>query len=303
MAMGPLEAELVPIPAEVGGDEAGGLTRRRAWSAFSRRPLGMAGLAVVGIYCVVAIFAPLITPHNPNESFTSSILRPPSEHFLFGTDEEGRDILSRVMIGVRPALILGIASVGIGALLGTLTGFIAGYWRGGFAGIVMRMWDGAFAIPVVLLGVLLAATFGESDLTIAIAVGIASAPALARVAFAVVVDQMGRGYVEALRSLGVRPRRIFLSHVVPNSLGSVVVQLALTMTGAILAGATLSFLGVGPPPPAASWGQMLSDSQQYLANGAWWYGVFPGAALTVLVVAVNLVADAARDALDPMSRR
>ena len=271
---------------------------RRATRRFVRQPAGVIGLTLTAGYVFMALAAPLISPHNPDQSYPLSILKGPSGKFLLGTDELGRDVLSRIIYGAQPALAVGAAAVAVGGLVGAMSGFFAGFTQGKLSKVIMRVWDGIFAIPAVLIGLALAAAYGANNLVIAIAVGIAAAPSLARVSYAATVVEMGRGYVEAARALGLRSRSIFLSHVVPNALSVVIVNLALTMSGAILLEAALSYLGVGPPPPAPAWGVMLSDSRTYL-DQAWWYGVFPGVAITGLVLALNLMADAGRDALDP----
>jgi peptide/nickel transport system permease protein len=272
----------------------------RAAQRFARQPAGVVGLALILLYISMALAAPVISPHDPNQAYSASALHPPSGQFLLGTDELGRDIFARIIYGARPALAVGAAAVAVGACAGALSGFAAGFYKGRAASIVMRMWDGVFAIPAVLVGLLLAATFGASNLSIGIAVGIAAAPSLARVAYSATLAEMERGYVEACRALGMRPRRVFFAHVIPNALSPVIVNLALTMGGAVLIEAALAYLGVGPPPPASAWGVMLSTSRNYLGQ-AWWYGLFPGLAITGLVLALNLLADAARDALDPRS--
>lgn len=271
---------------------------KRAMRRFVRQPAGVVGLTLTVGYVFMALAAPLISPHNPDQSYPLSILKGPSSQFPLGTDELGRDLLSRIIYGAQPALAVGAAAVAVGGLVGAMSGFFAGFTQGKISKVIMRVWDGMFAIPAVLIGLALAAAYGANNFVIAIAVGIAAAPSLARVSYAATVGEMGRGYVEAARALGLRQRSIFLSHVVPNSLSVVIVNLALTMSGAILLEAALSYLGVGPPPPVPAWGVMLSDSRTYL-DQAWWYGVFPGVAITGLVLALNLLADAGRDALDP----
>lgn len=273
---------------------------RRAGRRLIRQPAGIIGLVLVGSFVIMAAFPSLLAPHSPLESFNSATLKPPSGRFPFGTDEIGRDVLSRVIYGARPAIIAGLVAVAIGGGVGALSGFAAGFYDNGPANAVMRLWDGVFAVPAVLIGLVLAATFGDGLEVVAIAVGIAAAPALARVARSAALTETQLGYVEAAEALGYRRRRIFWRHVVPNALGSVIVQLALTMAFAILLESALAFLGVSTQPPAPSWGQMLSDSRAYLGQ-AWWYGFFPGVAITLIVLGINLLADAARDALDPRS--
>lgn len=279
-------------------EEAGASPWRRAIRRFVHQPAGVIGLVLLVGYIFLALFPSVVAPHNPLTAFTGAALHPPSARFPFGTDEIGRDILSRVIYGTRPALEVGFTAVAIGAGIGALTGFAAGFYNNRLANAVMRVWDGVFAVPAVLIGLLLAATFGAGVTTIAVAVGIAAAPALARVARAAALSESQLGYVEAAEALGYRRRRIFFRHVVPNAIGSVIVQLALTMAFAILLESALAFLGVGAQPPAATWGSMLAESRSYLSQ-AWWFGLFPGLAITLLVLAVNLLADAARDALDP----
>ena len=275
---------------------------RRAGRRLIRQPAGIIGTVLLLAYVVMAAFPSLIAPHDPLHSFSTANLKGPSGKFPFGTDPIGRDVMSRVIYGARPALIVGLVAVGIGALIGALTGFAAGFFDNRPANAVMRLWDGVFAVPAVLIGLILAATFGDGLTVVAVAVGIAAAPSLARVARAAALAESQLGYVEAAEALGYRRRRIFWRHVVPNALSSVVVQLALTMAFAILLESALAFLGVSTQPPTPSWGVMLSDSRGYLSQ-AWWYGLFPGLAISLLVLGINLLADAARDALDPRSDR
>ena len=285
---------------DVGGRAEVASPWRRAGHRFVRHPAGVIGIALIALYSVMAAFPSVIAPDNPLHSFTGHNLQGPSGRFLFGTDEIGRDVLSRVVYGVRPALFVGFLSVGIGALIGAFTGFAAGFYNSRVVNAVMRVWDGVLAVPAVLIGLLLAATLGRGLTVVAVTMGIASAPILARLARAGALRESELGYVEAAEALGYRRRRIFWRHVVPNSLGPVIVQLALTMAFAILLESALAFLGISVQPPTPSWGAMLSESRDYLTQ-AWWYGMFPGLAITLLVLAVNLVADAARDALDTRS--
>ncbi len=275
---------------------------RRASRRLIRQPAGIIGTVLLLAYVAMAAFPSILAPHDPLHSFSTANLKGPSGKFPFGTDPIGRDVMSRVIYGARPALIVGLVAVGIGALIGALTGFAAGFFDNRPANAVMRLWDGVFAVPAVLIGLILAATFGDGLTVVAVAVGIAAAPSLARVARAAALAESQLGYVEAAEALGYRRRRIFWRHLVPNALSSVVVQLALTMAFAILLESALAFLGVSTQPPTPSWGVMLSDSRGYLSQ-AWWYGLFPGLAISLLVLGINLLADAARDALDPRSDR
>lgn len=270
----------------------------RAWRRFIRQPAGIVGAVLLLVYLAMALAPSLLAPHDPLQSYAGASLHAPGGRFLLGTDPIGRDVLSRIVYGARPALIVGLVAVAIGAGIGALTGLAAGFYDNLPTNAIMRVWDGVFAVPAVLIGLILAATFGQGVTTVAIAVGIAAAPHLARVSRAAALAQSSLGYVEAAEALGYPRRRIFLRHVLPNSLSPIIVQLALTMAFAILLESALAFLGVSTQPPAASWGVMLSDSRTYL-DQAWWYGLFPGLAITILVLGINLLADAARDALDP----
>lgn len=275
---------------------------KRAWRRFIRQPAGIIGSLIFLLYALMAIAPSLLAPHNPDQIFGAATLHRPSGQFLFGTDPIGRDVLSRVIYGARPSLIVGCAAVAIGAVIGAFSGLAAGFYDNPITNAIMRVWDGVFAVPAIVLGLILAATFGSGVATVAIAVGIAAAPHLARVSRAASLAESSLGYVEAAEALGYPRRRTFLVHVVPNSLSPIIVQLALTMAFAILLESALAFLGVSVQAPAASWGAMLADSRGYLSI-AWWYGLFPGLAITVLVFAINLLADAARDALDPRADR
>lgn len=271
---------------------------RRALRRFIRQPAGITGSLLLLLYVVAAVAAPLIAPHDPLTSYRTAPLHAPSGEFLLGTDPIGRDILSRIIYGARPALVVGISAVVVGAVIGCLSGMAAGYFGGKLAGVVMRFWDGVFAVPAVLVGLVLAGAFGGGLTIIAVAAGIAAAPSLARISYAAVLGDLEKGYTEAARAQGLRSSRIFFLHILPNALSPMVIQLALTMSFAVLMEAAFSFLGVGVQPPTAAWGSMLADSRGYLGQ-AWWYGVFPGLAITGLVLALNFLADAARDALDP----
>jgi peptide/nickel transport system permease protein len=232
------------------------------------------------------------------ETFAGHEMEAPSSQFLLGTDPIGRDILSRIIYSAPVALKVGFIAVAIGMSIGGLSGFAASFMGGRSAKVIMRFWDGVFAMPAVLIGITLAAAIGSGLPAIAIAVGIAAAPAMARVAYGSGLQQMGVGYVESANSLGLPPLQIFFGHLLPNALGPVLVQGALFMGVAVMLEASLSFLGVGIQPPTPSWGSMLAESQQHLRT-AWWYGVFPGIAIAGLVLCMNMIADAARDALDP----
>ncbi len=286
----------------VSGSWAAASPWKRAARRFIRQPAGIIGTLIFLLYALMAIAPSLLAPHNPDQIFASATLQKPTGRFLFGTDPIGRDVLSRVIYGARPSMIVGCVAVGIGALVGAFSGLAAGFYDNHVTNAIMRVWDGVFAVPAIVLGLILAATFGPGVTVVAVAVGIAAAPHLARVSRSASLGESNLGYVEAAEALGYPRWRIFLVHVLPNSLSPIIVQLALTMAFAILLESALAFLGVSVQPPQASWGAMLADSRDYLSSG-WWYGLFPGLAITILVFAVNLLADAARDAFDPRADR
>lgn len=271
---------------------------RKAGRRFIRQPAGIIGVVVIAFYVLMALFPSLIANHDPLATVRGADLVGPNSEHYFGTDPIGRDVFSRVVHATSLALRVGLVAVAIGVTIGSLSGFLAAYKGGRWSDAIMRVWDGVFAMPAVLLGLTLGAAIGPGVTAISIAVGVAAAPALARVAYGAGLQQMEIGYVEAATALGIRPSRVFFSHLVPNSIGPVLVQAALFMGIAVLLESALSFLGVGTQPPAPSWGAMLAESQRYISS-AWWYGVFPGLAIAGLVLGLNMCADAARDALDP----
>jgi ABC-type dipeptide/oligopeptide/nickel transport system permease subunit len=274
---------------------------QKALKKFFHQPAGIIGITILSIYIFISLFPTLIAPYSPLETFAGHELAAPNAQFILGTDPIGRDIFSRIIYAAPIALKVGFISVAIGITIGGLTGFAAAYLGGGMAKVIMRFWDGVFSMPAVLIGITLAAAIGSGLPAIAIAVGIAAAPSMARVANGAGLQQMGIGYIESANALGLPRIQIFFVHLLPNAMGPVLVQGALFMGVAVILEASLSFLGVGIQPPTPSWGSMLAESQQYLKD-AWWYGVFPGIAIAGLVLSMNMIADAARDALDPKSR-
>jgi peptide/nickel transport system permease protein len=263
-----------------------------------RNPMGMFGASVVCLFILVALAAPLIAPYSPSQQFNGSELKPPGGAHLLGTDQLGRDLLSRIIYGTRASLAVGLLAVIIGASVGVLTGLIAGYVGGWVDGAIMRGYDALLAFPGVLLAIAVVAVTGPGVLNVAIAIGIAQMPADARLTRSIVLSLRERDYVLAARSLGATRNRIMGVHVLPNTIPPLLVQLSLAMGVAVLAEAALSFLGLGTQPPTPSWGGMLSDSRPFLRQAAW-YGIWPGVALALLLVALNCLADALRHAFDP----
>jgi ABC-type dipeptide/oligopeptide/nickel transport system permease subunit len=263
-----------------------------------RNPMGLFGISVFGLLVITAVAAPLIAPHDPAEQIRGMELKPPSLAFPFGTDQLGRDLLSRIIYGGRASLIVGVLSVALGASVGVSTGLIAGYIGGWVDIVIMRIYDALLAFPGILLGIAVVAVTGPGIFNVAIAIGIAQMPGDARLTRSIVLSVRERDFVLAARNLGASRPRIMLTHILPNTLPPLLVQFSLAMGFAVLAEASLSFLGLGTQPPTPSWGGMLNDSRAYLRQAAW-YGIWPGVALAVLLVGLNYLSDALRNALDP----
>jgi peptide/nickel transport system permease protein len=279
--------------------------RDRRWDALrraARARLAPFGAAVLFAAIVVALAAPVLAPYDPYAQDLGSTLSGPSRVHLLGTDNVGRDVLSRVMWGTRVSLIAGFASVAVAALAGGLLGVIAGYAGGRLDGLVMRVMDAVLSFPPLVLALALGAVLGAGLSGVVIALGVVYTPTFARLMRGQVLSVKTRDYVEAARALGSPAWRIARQHVLPNAATPIVVQASLSVAFAILAEASLSFLGLGVQPPAASWGSMINAGRGYLQQAPWI--VFgPGAALFVTVVGLNFVGDAIRDGLDPRLTR
>jgi len=259
---------------------------------------GAFGLLVLLVLVVVAIFAPLLAPYSPNEIHLLDQLAAPSGHYLFGTDEVGRDVLSRVIYSARPALGAGLVTVALAAIVGALTGLLAGYQGGAFDAVIMRIWDTLLAFPAIFLAIGIVSVLGPGWINAILAIAILNMPAFSRLVRASTLGIRNREFVTAAHAVGCSDWRIMVQHVFPNCVGPLVVQMAIAVPEAILIEATLSFLGLGSQPPDPSWGNMLGGAQTYLYRSAW-YALFPGLAITVAVVGTNFFADGLQDALDP----
>jgi peptide/nickel transport system permease protein len=268
---------------------------------FLGRPVAVAGLCVVVAFIVIAIAAPLIAQYSPDATSWTSIRKPPGWLHWMGTDENGRDVFARVVYGARASMLAGMVSVMIAAGIGVPVGVLAGFAGGIVDTIIGRIVDAMLACPFLILAIALAAFLGPALTNAMIAIGISAAPAFVRVARGATMDTVTNDYVEAARALGNRPWRVAVRHVAPNIVPPVLVQATLAIATAIIAEASLSFLGLGQQPPAPSWGSMLNSAQRFLTQAPW-LAIFPGAAIFLLVLAVNLVGDGLRDALDPRRR-
>src|SRR5262245_39279441 len=274
---------------------------RRARRRLFRRRAAVLGLAVITAFILLALLAPLIVPFDPVATSWSLVRKPPPSLHWFGTDELGRDILSRVVYGARASLLAGAISVAIALGIGVPLGLLAGY-RGGFAdALISRITDAMLACPFLILAIALAAFLGPSLGNAMIAIGISATPIFIRLTRGQVLSVKAEDYVEAARALGNPDWRIALSHILPNILPALLVQATLSIAAAIIAEAALSFLGLGQQPPAPSWGSMLNAAQRFLTQAPW-MAIWPGLAIFLVVLSLNLLGDGLRDALDPRQR-
>src|SRR4051812_44541142 len=274
---------------------------RRALRRLFKRKGAVVGLVVVATFALLALLAPLVVPYDPIATSWSLVRKPPSALHWFGTDELGRDILARVIYGARASLLAGAISVGIALSIGVPLGLLAGY-RGGFVdALISRITDAMLACPFLILAIALAAFLGPSLGNAMIAIGISATPVFIRLTRGQVLSVKAEDYVEAARALGNPPWRIAFSHILPNILPALLVQATLSIAAAIIAEAALSFLGLGQQPPAPSWGSMLNAAQRFLTNAPW-MALWPGFAIFLVVLSLNLVGDGLRDALDPRGR-
>lgn len=270
----------------------------QAWRLLCREPSAIVGAGIVLVFALIAIFAPLVAPYGPNVSDWMAIRQPPSLAHLFGTDDLGRDVLSRVIFGARASLLAGVVSVVVALVIGVPLGLIAGYFGGLVDMIIARTADALLACPFLILAIAFAAFLGPSLENAMIAIGISATPIFIRLARGQTLVVKTEEYIAAVRSLGVSDIRILWSHVLPNILPPVVVQATLTIAIAVLAEASLAFLGLGQLPPAPSWGSMLDVGRQFLSEAPW-MAVWPGLAIVTIVIGFNLLGDGLNDALNP----
>src|SRR5450631_4493114 len=272
--------------------------RQRVLRRLARRRGAMIGLAVVVFFVVLAILAPTIAPHDPLQTSWSDVRKAPTAAHLFGTDEIGRDVASRVIWGARASLLAGLVSVCISLSLGVPIGLAAGYLGGWTDTLISRVTDAMLACPFLILAIALAAFLGPSLTNAMIAIGIAATPIFIRLTRGQVLAVKVEDYVEAARAVGNPAYRIAFRHILPNIVAPVIVQATLAIAAAIIAEASLSFLGLGQQPPAPSWGSMLNTAKNYVENAPW-MAVWPGLSIFLLVLSFNLLGDGLRDALDP----
>ncbi|HEY5365834.1 MAG TPA: ABC transporter permease [Casimicrobiaceae bacterium] len=263
-----------------------------------RRPVAVAGLGVVAIFVIVAIAAPLIAPYDPIATSFSAVRKAPSAAHWFGTDEIGRDVLSRVIYGARASLLAGVVSVLISLSIGIPAGLLAGYAGGIVDLLISRITDALLACPFLILAIALAAFLGPSLTNAMIAIGISATPVFVRLTRGTTLAIKSEDFVLAARAIGNSPIRVALRHVLPNIVPPLLVQATLAIAAAVIAEASLSFLGLGQQPPQPSWGSMLNVAKDYIDNAPW-MAIWPGLSIFLLVLSFNVVGDGLRDVLDP----
>lgn len=268
------------------------------WRRLRKNKMAMFGLAILVLLVLMALSADLIAPDGyDNQVYENRFANPSGDH-PFGTDNLGRDILDRIIHGARYSLSVGIIAVGIAIIVGGLLGAFAGFYGGMVDNIIMRLMDILLAIPSILLAISIVSALGPGLFNVMIAVGISSVPGYARIVRASVIQLKGQEFIEAAKAIGATDWRIIIKHIIPNSLAPIIVQGTLGVAGAILSAAGLSFIGLGIQPPQPEWGAMLSAGRVYIRDNAW-MTLFPGLFIMITILALNLLGDGLRDALDP----
>lgn len=271
---------------------------KEVWRRFRRNRQAMIGLIMLLILVFGAVFANVIAPYDPLKQDIIHRLQPPSSGHIFGTDELGRDIFSRILYGSRISLTVGLIAVGLSSVVGCLLGAVAGYYGGVLDNVIMRCTDILMAIPSILLNISIVAALGSGLHNVMIAIGISSVPAYCRIMRASLLSLKNQEFVDASRAVGASDFHIIAHHILPNSLAPLIVQGTLKIGGAILACASMSFIGLGIVPPTPEWGAMLSTGRDFLRDAPW-LTTFPGMAIMFAVFSMNLMGDGLRDALDP----
>ena len=282
-------------------------TRPRWRALIRRKPLGAISAVILCGLIATAALAPLIAPYDPyrfnlNERGLPIRLHPPDAKFLFGTDTHGRDMLSRIIYGARVSLIVGFLSVAIGTLAGTLIGLVSGYWEGSIDQALQRLVDTLMAFPGIVLALAVLSVLGQSLLNIILVIGLVIAPGASRVVRGTVLSVKHNTYVDAARAAGASSWRILLWHILPNVFAPILIIASVWLGNAIVIEAALSFLGLGTPPPTPTWGGMLSGEGRRSLETAPYLAIFPGLAISIVVLAFNMFGDAVRDLLDPRLR-
>ena len=270
------------------------------WRILKRNKMAVLGLIILIILVLLAVFADVIANYDNvviKQNLAHRLQGPSAAHWL-GTDEFGRDIFARLVHGTRVSLQVGIVAVGISIVIGGILGAVAGYYGGKLDNTIMRIMDIFLAVPSILLAIAIVSALGPSIINLMLAISISSVPSYARIVRASVLSIRDQEFIEAAKAIGASNTRIIFRHIIPNSLAPVIVQATLGVASAILSTAGLSFIGLGIQPPAPEWGSMLSGGRQYLRY-AWWVTTFPGVAIMITILSLNLLGDGLRDALDP----
>ena len=291
---------------------AGGIARpgplAEFWRYFTENHGAVVGLAVLVVIVFLAVFADFVTPHGPDDQFRDALLTPPvwetggTWKFILGTDAVGRDMLSRLVHGARYSLFIGAVVVGSALLFGTTIGLIAGFLRGWVDTTIMRVMDVILAFPSLLLALVMVAVLGPGLFNAMIAIAVVLQPHYVRLTRAAVLSERTKDYVIAARVAGAGPIRLMFRTVLPNCMAPLIVQASLSFSSAILDAAALGFLGMGAQPPRPEWGTMLAEAREFILND-WWVVTFPGIAILLTVISINLIGDGLRDALDPRLKR
>jgi peptide/nickel transport system permease protein len=278
------------------------VTKRAPWvQSLTSNPVAIASAIVIGLIALAAIFAPVLTSHDPKFLDPGVRLRGPSSDFYFGTDDVGRDILARVIYGGRTSLLIGLSVTAAAAVAGATLGLLSGYYPR-LDTPIMRTLDGLMAFPSILLAIAIMASLGPSAFNVFIALAVVYTPTVARLVRSTTLVTKQQPYVESARSIGMNDTAILVKYILPNGISPLIVQCTFVVAYAIISEASLSYLGAGVDPETPTWGNMLRDGQRVLQR-AWWLAVFPGAALVTTVLSLNLLGDGLRDALDPRARR
>ena len=265
---------------------------------LARTRKGIVGLTFLAVLLFVAVVGRFFVPYDPNQVHPADQLAPPSATYWLGTDELGRDIFSRLITAAWPAVQAGVLAVSLAGLVGSITGMLAGYFGGWLDAVIGRVWDTLLAFPAIFLAIGIVSILGPGQFSGVLAIAIINMPVSSRLVRAVTVSARNADYVDAARALGCSDWRVMTAHILPNCVAPLIVQMAIAAPDAILVEATLSFLGLGAPLPAPTWGNMLGSAQTYLSR-SWTYALFPGLAITMTVIGLNYFADALQDALDP----
>jgi len=287
-------ADLTLIPARS--------ERSLFWRAFSRNVLAVMGAAIIAAMFLLAIFADYLAPYDPDLPHLPDKLTPPSSTYLLGTDQFGRDILSRIIFGARVSLFIGVGGTALSFIVGVTLGAVSGYAGKWVDEILMRAMDIVMAFPFIVLAIALVVLMGTGLLNLILVIGILRVPQFARVLRSSVLSLKEEEFVVAARTVGQTPVRILFRHILPNALGPLLVLASLSIATAITTESALSFLGIGIQPPQSTWGTMLSDGRRYMLNAPW-IATFPGLVLSLTIFGYNLVGDGLRDGLDPRTRK